>query len=404
MTKRFFAVFSLMMVSVTMLMLLLSNGIQAASDGPGLFVDSGQLLGSASSYAVALGDVDGDGDLDAFIGKHGANEVWLNDGTGIFTNSGQILATNSSYGVALGDLDGDGDLDVFIANRAWSAAPDKVWLNDGHGYFNVTAQSLGNTSSYDVALGDVNMDGTLDAFVAACGDPLANLDNTNILWLNDGAAHFSDSGLDFGTLCSVAVSIGDLNHDGKIDIVVANAGISHGVEVWINMTVSPSATVAFSKTQIIDLTYNFDVGLGDFNGDTHLDVFIANADALSGVQPDHIWVNDGMGNFVDSGHLLGSTPSGSVALGDFNEDGYLDAAVATGSHQHELPDTVWFNDADFNFSTQVLGVTYGLDIAAGDLDGDSDLDLFIATVLADQVWFNRLIMDDHFIFLPYVQR
>jgi hypothetical protein len=57
---------------------------------------------------VALGDVDGDGDLDVFVANNGqANRVWVNDGSGGFSDSGQSLGSSFSYGVALGDVDGD---------------------------------------------------------------------------------------------------------------------------------------------------------------------------------------------------------------------------------------------------------------------------------------------------------
>ncbi|MBC8422446.1 MAG: right-handed parallel beta-helix repeat-containing protein, partial [Chloroflexi bacterium] len=89
-------------------------------------------LGSSYSRAVALGDVDGDGDLDAFVANsHDAygqgNKVWLNDGTGIFSDSGQSLGDSYSRDVALGDVDGDGDLDAFVGNS--NSQPNKVWLN-----------------------------------------------------------------------------------------------------------------------------------------------------------------------------------------------------------------------------------------------------------------------------------
>jgi hypothetical protein len=89
----------------------------AVGGGSGLFTDSLQSLGSSASFAVALGDVDGDGDLDAFVANNWgpANKVWQNDGMGAFTET-QSLGSSSSYAVALGDLDGDGDLDAFVAN------------------------------------------------------------------------------------------------------------------------------------------------------------------------------------------------------------------------------------------------------------------------------------------------
>ena len=76
---------------------------------------------------MSLGDVDGDGDLDAFVANFSqGNRVWLNDGSGSFTDSGQSLGTWWSYSVSLGDVDGDGDLDAFVAN--WNQG-NRVWLN-----------------------------------------------------------------------------------------------------------------------------------------------------------------------------------------------------------------------------------------------------------------------------------
>ena len=52
---------------------------------------------------MALGDVDGDGDLDAMVANYNqANRVWLNNGSGTFTNSGQALGSASSQGVRVG--------------------------------------------------------------------------------------------------------------------------------------------------------------------------------------------------------------------------------------------------------------------------------------------------------------
>jgi hypothetical protein len=82
---------------------------------------------------VRLADLDGDGDLDAFVGSEGDARVWLNDGTGHFDLGRQTLRYSLSRHIpALGDVDGDGDLDV-VAGRA--RRRPKVWLNDGAGRF-----------------------------------------------------------------------------------------------------------------------------------------------------------------------------------------------------------------------------------------------------------------------------
>ena len=101
----------------------------AVNTGDGLrFVDSGQTLGDGMSFSVALGDLDGDGDLDAWVANVGGSDtVWLNDGTGTFTDSELKLGTGASVSVALGDLDGDGDIDAWVANLG---EPNTVWIND----------------------------------------------------------------------------------------------------------------------------------------------------------------------------------------------------------------------------------------------------------------------------------
>jgi hypothetical protein len=157
------------------------------NDGSGNFVDTGQrlnnarLAGAAGSGAVALGDLDGDGDLDALVGRAAGAAIWTNQGgaqggqAGVFADSGQRLGRGHIEAVFLADLDADGDPDALVARKAQAS----IWWNDGQAGFRDSGQRLRYTERHGLAIGDFNGDGFLDVFSAA-GDTEFHL------WLNQG--------------------------------------------------------------------------------------------------------------------------------------------------------------------------------------------------------------------------
>ena len=339
-------------------------GVGSAGATAHLFTDSGQALGSGQSNDVSLGDVDGDGDLDAFVGNgtnaNQPNRVWLNDGSGTFTDSGQSLGNRGSV-ARLGDLDGDGDLDAFMANQAFpNPQPNTVWLNNGSGDFTVTSQTLGNSFSMHLALGDVDGDGDLDALVANLGSG-----QPNSVWLNNGSGDFT-LGQSLGSYLSDGVGLGDLDGDGDLDAFVANR-LNMPNRVWEN---DGSGTFSDSG-QLLGNSYSLSVDLGDLDGDNDLDAFVVNVN-----QGDKVWLNNGSGDFTDSGQSLGTAPARRVALGDLDGDGDLDAFAADGG----AIDTVWLNDgsATFSLGQSLAGPDNSKGVGLGDLDGDGDLDAFVA--------------------------
>ncbi|WP_094673819.1 FG-GAP-like repeat-containing protein [Hydrocoleum sp. CS-953] len=309
-------------VAVVMAVAMFVVPIQTVYATPTIqFTESGQALGNSNSTDVSLGDVDADGDLDAFVTNFGQpNKVWLNDGKDNFTDSQQALGNSYSHGMSLGDVDADGDLDVFVANSR--NQPNKVWLNDGSGYFTDSQQVLVNSNSIDVSLGDVDGDGDLDAFVANNGP--------NRVWLNyDGKGNFTDSQQALGNSYSIDVSLGDVDGDGDLDAFVANYALN---KVWLN-----DGKGNFTDSQqALGNSKSYRVSLGDVDADSDLDAFVANYG-----QPNKVWLNDGKGKFIDSQQALGNSSSYRVSLGDLDGDSDLDAFVANNGRNK-----VWLNNLD----------------------------------------------------------
>ncbi|MCB0164819.1 MAG: VCBS repeat-containing protein [Anaerolineae bacterium] len=316
------------------------------NDGSGHFSRQPEPLGNAAGLAAELGDLDGDGDLDAVIADEfiARNEIWLNNGAGLFTQSSQIMSATDTISLALGDVDGDGDLDIFNGRYpSFGNGSNLLWLNDGHGVFTDSRQTLGNSSTYGVSLGDLDGDRDLDVF-AANGGPF--VDQPNQIWLNDGTGIFTNPYPGLGNASSTGVALGDLNDDGYLDAFVINGGTQPN-EVWFN-----SGDGHFTDSgQRLGNSFSWDVDLGDLDGDGDLDAFVGNTDLdLTGaVAANNIWLNDGHGNFSGTDQRLGQASSIAVPLSDLDGDGDLDAFVGNldpnvvSDEGQGAPNEVWFN-------------------------------------------------------------
>lgn len=326
---------------------------RTSATGSGELADTGQTLPTAAAQYVSLGDVDGDGDADAVLGNSGA--VLVNDGTGFFTDSGQALTPGGD--LELADIDSDGDLDVVGTNE--------VWTNNGSGLFTDTAQAFGGGTA--VAVGDLDGDGDLDAMVGIAY-------TSNRVFFNDGNGNFTNSGqTNLGTASPSSIEFGDLDGDGDLDAFKSNNGIAD--RVWLN---DGNGTFTDSGQQMGGFQASQDVELGDLDGDGDLDAFVVDQQGANSV-----WLNDGSGVFANSGQSLGNHRSFGVALGDLDGDGDLDAFESNSwaLNLAQIDSRIWLNDGsgNFNDSGQLFAPFFNYFSAIADLDGDGDLDVFMAT-------------------------
>ena len=354
------------------------------------FEDSGQRLGT-NTMGAEFGDLDGDGDLDVFVGcanlefgpSCSETQAWLNDGSGQFSKawSGRMSPVSA---VALGDLDHDGDLDAFLGKGSpKTSANNEVWLNDGQGNFALGQRINGIAAK--VTLADVDSDGDLDAVTA-------RRDGDARVWLNNGAAEFTDSGQSLAPAAgggSFEAALGDVDDDGDLDAYFAKDGTDL---LYFN---DGQGNFSDSGQKDLDPSRGNGVRLLDLDGDGDVDAFVANGYLDQGVrnQPDRIYLNDGTGKFADSGQRLGTSLGFSVELADLDGDVDLDAIVANGVVFLGVVQTaneVWLNNGSGVFTVgQELGNAASGQVALGDIDNDGDLDAFFGNVGQDnQIWIN----------------
>ena len=290
-------------------------------NGSGGFTAAAVATGGTQDAAVTVGDVNGDAIPDILVANRGSDSVsiLLGNGSGGFTASTTGLGGGTGpVELATGDFNHDGKLDIVTANGGSNNV--SILLGNGSGGFTATTAGIGSASNpAAVAVGDVNGDGNVDVVTAnQSGDGVSIL-------LGDGLGGFTASTINTGW-SSTSVALGDLNGDGDLDIVTANPAANS-----IGLLLS-DGTGGFT-VQDFGVFYGrspVSVALGDINNDGNLDIVSANNGPTDGV-PSHGYtlgsmLGDGDGHFYLQLPALGIQPS-SVALGDVNGDGKLDAVV-----------------------------------------------------------------------------
>jgi hypothetical protein len=357
------------------------------NDGALRFTDvtvSAGLAADGWGSAAVAGDLDADGFPDLFVACWGEDRLFRNRGDGTFedtTAQAGVAGLHEEWGTgaALGDLDGDGDLDLYVANYAdmrrymqetgkgrgctWRTMPvacgptplvpqqDRLFENRGDGTFtDATTSRLPKLLRYSFqpVIADVDGDGALDIYVAADAQP-------NVLLMNDGTGQFADVAFRAGCSsdgegrdqASMGVAAGDVDGDGRLDLFVTN--FSHEPNCLYRNVASGAGLPSFrdvtAPARLEDvgfLTLGWGAALVDFDADGDLDLAYANGHLYSDVEKtvpetsyaQHVAVhrNDGSGRFTevssDAGAVIRPRVYRGLSTADLDDDGCADL-VAT---------------------------------------------------------------------------
>ncbi len=348
------------------------------------FVDVTEHAGVGDTgygMGATIGDYDNDGDLDLLVTNFGPNVLYRNDGDGTFTDVTATALPDSgtwSTSAAFVDYDKDSLLDLFVVSyvnftmanhkvchsrssrrdycgpQSFDAVPDHLYRNNGDATFSDVTQSAGIQGAYGSGLGVVCADFDGDDWPDI---HVANDGNANHLWINGHDGTFENNALMSGAAyngegvpeAGMGVTAGDFDLDGDWDIFLAHLVGEHNTLLVNNgRGVFEDRTDEHALGGASRPFTAFGVQWFDFNGDTYLDLLVANgavkiAEAYAHLDypypfPNQLFINSGPPAFAFEDRSAQAGPSlttpevsRGAAFGDVDNDGDIDVLISNSN-------------------------------------------------------------------------
>jgi hypothetical protein len=322
----------------------------------------------------------------------------------VLEHASSVGVGNEPVDIAAGDIDGDGDQDLVVTNL--SGHSFTILYNNGHGDFSQREEVRlpGDRKAPDtIGLGDFNGDGRMDIAVGILSevDPLIRqfMDQGMLILLAQPDGSYPDTFIQVEGSPGLIVPV-DYNEDGAVDIALANLGILNfsnpfsisvegaGVGLYLNQ-----GNGVFALDKHIETNGSISpMEFVDVNGDKNLDIVATNQGALNVLTGQlegyniTIMTNDGAGSFVPTDALTCSTFPFSAAAGDFDGDGDVDVIAAeqgVATLYGVVPESAgigyWWNQGTGTFADETYVKEQGVPtmIKAADFDRDGDQDFVL---------------------------